>query len=69
MLIKRKPKPIPIVGSIRKVKKFLILPRVTDTTIAWLDMYTLTYELQELVRFTSRNAEPWITWTLVNIEK
>lgn len=67
MLIKRKPKPT--IGDIRKIKKFLILPRITDTCIAWLGFYTLTYELQMVAKFTSRYPEPFYSWTLINIEK
>ena len=63
MIINRKPKLQ--IGQTKKVKKFLIIPRWTDTQIFWLCFAELTYKK---VRHEYYEGEVFIGFELINVE-
>lgn len=66
MLIKRKRKPQ--VGDIKKVKKFLLLPRFTEDHVAWLGLHELTYEYIQTFTYTNAVYVQESMWILIDIK-
>ena len=63
MVIDRKPKPK--IGDEKTVKKFLLIPRFTETKIYWLCTAELTYEM---VEFDGYEGDTIRGWNLIYIE-
>lgn len=66
MLITRKPKPK--TGDIKKVKKFLILPRFTKNKIAWLGIHELTYEYIQTLTYANTVYVQESMWILIDVK-
>ena len=63
MVIDRKPKPK--IRDVKTVKKFLLIPRFTETKIYWLCTAELTYER---VEFADYEGSAYCVWILNNVE-